>query len=213
MCCNCTASFFARTIVPQIVHRGCSMEAFSTMRRIVVPEARGIVVEIGFGSGHNLPYYQTAAISRLIGIDPDRHMLALAQPLRRDFEAPLELVEASAERIPLADASTDTVLVTYALCTIPNLSRAIAEMRRVLKPGGRLLFAEHAVSATGFRRTCQDWLDRSWGVLAGGCHLNRDPETALVQAGFAIEKAVRETFSGTLWHLGDHVAGSAVLGG
>src|SRR5262245_8475112 len=146
MCRNCIASVFDRIVVPHLVHVGCRMDAFSRMRRHIVPKAGGVVVEVGFGSGHNLVHYDPARLSRLIGIDPDRTMLALAQSRRRDFTRSVELIAASAEDMPLADGSADTVVVTYALCTIPNVGKALAEIRRILKPDGRLLFAEHSLA-------------------------------------------------------------------
>jgi ubiquinone/menaquinone biosynthesis C-methylase UbiE len=136
-------------------------------------------------------------------------MLSLAQRRRHDFVRPLELVESSAEDMPLAEASADTVVVTYAFCTIPNVDKALAEIRRILKPDGRLLFAEHARADTRFRQRCQDRLDGVWGRLAGGCHLNRDPQRSLTDAGFATRDAVRTRFTGVLWLLGNHVAGLA----
>jgi ubiquinone/menaquinone biosynthesis C-methylase UbiE len=209
MCCRCTSTLFERAIAPRFVHMACQVKAFSEMRRRIVPEARGIVVEVGFGSGHNLPHYDPAKVARLIGIDPDRTMLGLAGWHRHDFARPLERVEASAEDMPLAAASADTVVVTYALCTIPNVDRALAEIRRVLRPGGRLLFAEHARADTPFRQRCQESLNGIWGRLAGGCHLDRDPQRSLEDAGFATRDAVRMRFTGMLWLLGDHVAGVA----
>jgi ubiquinone/menaquinone biosynthesis C-methylase UbiE len=209
MCCRCTSAFFERTVAPRFVHMACRIKAFSEMRRRIVPKARGVVVEVGFGSGHNLSHYDPEKIANLIGIDPDKTMLKLAGRHRHDFARPLELVEASAEDMPLAEASADTVVVTYAFCTIPNVDRSLAEIRRVLKPGGRLLFAEHGRADTPFRQRCQERLDGIWGRLAGGCHLNRDPQRSLKDAGFATRDVVRTRFTGILWLLGNHVAGVA----
>jgi SAM-dependent methyltransferase len=209
MCENCLASFFQRVVVPRFVHMGCGMRRFSEMRSRLIPEAGGVVVEVGFGSGHNLPYYDGAKVERVIGVEPDAAMLDLASRHNGGFTRNVELLQAPAESMPLQDAVADTVVVTYAFCTIPDVGRAISEIRRVLRPGGRLLFIEHARSDAAFTRRWQERLDGLWGSLAGGCHLNRDPETALQDAGFVVRPTVRTRFAGTLWHLGTHVAGVA----
>lgn len=207
--CARHVGFYESRIMPYFIHGGCSMPSFTRMRARIVPKARGVVAEIGFGSGLNLPYYDPGAVSRLIGIDPDPVMLGIAY--RRLAEVPLqvELIEGRAEALPLPDASVDTAVVTYALCTIPEPGDALREIRRILKPGGRLLFIEHEQSTAPRRSRWQDRLNGAWGHIAGGCHLNRRPLPLIEDAGFVIGARHEEPFPLHLWHLGNHSGGEA----
>src|SRR5262245_61206800 len=152
--CSRHATLYQCHIMPYFVHGGCSMPTFARMRARIIPKARGLVAEIGFGSGLNLPYYDPAKVSRLIGIEPDSAMLGIASKRLADFRMPIELIEGRAEALPLSDGSVDTAVVTYALCTIPDAVPALREMRRILKPDGRLLFIEHERSIEPWRRRC-----------------------------------------------------------
>jgi ubiquinone/menaquinone biosynthesis C-methylase UbiE len=183
------------------------MHAFSRMRARVVPGARGVIAEVGFGSGLNLPFYDKAKVARLIGIDPDATMLDIARKRSKGCELPLELLEATAERLPLRDASVDTVVVSYALCTIAEPNAALRQIRRVLKTDGRLLFLEHGRSDRLVH--WQDRLNKLWGRIAGGCHLNRSPRHLLEAAGFTVRMRYEESFPWYLWQLGSHVGGEA----
>jgi len=170
MCHN--KSFYDRHLLPRLVHCGCSIDEFSQMRERVIPRAKGIIVEIGLGSGLNLPHYDPRKVDLLIGIEPDATMLELAdEPLAKAL-FPAQLHQATAERLPLKDAMADTVVVTYALCTIADPAQALAEIKRILKPSGKLLFCEHAL-ATGRRARLQCRLDGVWGKLFGGCSITR----------------------------------------
>jgi ubiquinone/menaquinone biosynthesis C-methylase UbiE len=207
--CAGLPSFYERRIMPCLVHNGCAMRAFSRMRARTVPQARGVVVEVGFGSGLNLPYYDPARVERLIGIDPDARMLAIARRRIGDFPPAVELVEAGAERMPLPTRCVDTAVVTYALCTIPDPAAALDEIRRVLKPEGRLLFIEHGRSEVPWCGRWQDRLNGVWGRIAGGCRLNRDPLRLIEDAGFVIRARERERFPLHLWPLGCQWMGEA----
>jgi SAM-dependent methyltransferase len=209
MCASCL-SWYGRRIAPHIVHAGCSADAFTRMRQRMVPLAQGVVVEIGFGSGLNLPYYDPAKVARLIGVDPDATMLALAK--RQNGAAPLavECLQADGESMPLADGFADTVVVAYALCTIPEPQAALAEIHRILKPGGRLVFFEHGQAEPGWHRGLQNRLNRIWGALAGGCNLNRDPIRLVRDAGFDVCEARHERFPASFWLLGSHYSGVAL---
>lgn len=208
MCRSCL-SWYERRIVPHFVHAGCSMDAFSRMRQRMVPLAEGIVVEVGFGSGLNLPYYDATKVERLVGVDPDSTMLALAGRQNRSLPFDLKCLQARGESMPLADGFADMVVVAYALCTIPEPMAALAEIRRILKPGGRLIFLEHGRAGSVWRRRLQDRFNRFWGVLAGGCNLNRNPFQLVANARFDIQDAWEEGFPPAFWLLGSHYAGVA----
>jgi ubiquinone/menaquinone biosynthesis C-methylase UbiE len=165
-------------------------------RRLVVPEATGKVLEVGVGTGLNFGLY--AGVESLAGVDPDPYMLERARPRAAALPFPAELHQAGAERMPFADAHFDTAVVTFTLCTIPDPTRALAEVRRVLKPGGRLLFVEHTRSIQPFLATFQDALTPLWKRIGGGCHLNRRAVALVEAAGFRVrrtEPVWRETWT------------------
>jgi ubiquinone/menaquinone biosynthesis C-methylase UbiE len=155
-------------------------------RREVVPEASGKVLEVGVGTGLNFGLY--GAVESLVGVDPDPHMLERARPRAAALPFPAELVQTGAERMPFADARFDTAVVTFTLCTIPEPERALAEVRRVLRPGGLLLFVEHTRSIQPFVATIQDGLTPLWKTIGGGCHLNRRAIELVRAAGFRLRR-------------------------
>ncbi|HVS15567.1 MAG TPA: class I SAM-dependent methyltransferase [Thermoanaerobaculia bacterium] len=180
-------------VLPRLIDFACGMRVIERQREKVVPRARGRVLEIGFGTGLNLPFYRRSRASAVVGLEPAPEMRArgerrIAALRRRGLELPVELLAASAEEIPADDASFDTVLVTYTLCTIPHPERALTEMRRVLHPQGRLVFCEHGAAPDPRVRRWQDRVDPIWRRLAGGCHLNRDVPALLAGAGFRVEE-------------------------
>ena len=132
--------FYARHIGPRFVSCLCSMEAIAAERERVVPQASGVVLEIGIGPGLNLPFYDPARVTRVIGVDPIAEFLELGRERRRSAPVPVEIVQAPAEALPLADASIDTAVITYTLCSVEDPVQALREVRRVLKPRGRVLF-------------------------------------------------------------------------
>jgi ubiquinone/menaquinone biosynthesis C-methylase UbiE len=154
-------------------------------RRQLVPQAQGRVLEIGMGTGRNLPFYDPNRITRLVGVDPAMQMHRLAHKRSQKAGINVELMGLSAEQLPTADASFDTVVCTYTLCSIPDAAQALREMRRVLVPGGKLLFCEHGRAPDEAVRRWQDRLQPLWGSLAGGCHLGRDIPALLEETGFA----------------------------
>lgn len=181
-------SLYGRYILPKLVHLACSSKPAMRQRRKVVPEARGRVLEIGIGSGLNLPVYDPARVERVFGLEPSPEMAVMAETRADEVPFDVELLPAEAEEIPLEENSVDTVLVTYTLCTIPEALPALREMARVLKPSGRLLFCEHGLAPDESVRKWQDRLDPAWRRLAGGCHLNRNIPTLLTEGGFDIER-------------------------
>lgn len=159
-----------------------AMWSLRGVRRRLLPEARGRVLEIGCGTGANLPFYTDA--ERVVAIEPDPHMLRRARRKAARAAVPVELLRGSAEDLPFADASFDTVVATWVLCTIPHPERAAREMRRVLHPDGALLFAEHTRAAGPRAAGLQHALNPAWARIAGGCHLDRDALGILAAAGF-----------------------------
>lgn len=180
-------SFYQEQIVPQLINLAMRQRNLAAYRSRVVPAAEGCVLEIGIGSGLNLPFY-SRNVEHIIGLDPSPILLLMARRHPQPDASPVEFVEGSAEAIPLANASTDTVVTTWTLCSIPDVERALAEMRRVLKPGGRLLFVEHGRAPEANVRWWQDHLTPVWTRLSGGCHLNRAINALIEGAGFQFER-------------------------
>ena len=203
-------SFYDRHIAPRLVHAGCSANAFALMRERIIPRANGVVVEIGFGSGLNLPHYDPGKVDRLIGIEPDEAMIALAEDALAATPFPAELRQEIGECLMLDSCVADTVVVTYALCTIAEPHKVLKEIKRILKPGGRLLFCEHAATS-GWRGTFQRGLNGAWGRLFCGCNINRDPIAAIEAAGFVIDDVVARPFALPQVLFGAHCSGVARL--
>jgi ubiquinone/menaquinone biosynthesis C-methylase UbiE len=177
-------NWYERHVLPYLLDFVCGIRAVRRQRQKVVPLAQGRVLEIGIGTGLNLEYYDKARVAHIVGLDPGLEMHPLAQKRLKKTELVVELVGLSAEKIPYDDAAFDSVLVTYSLCTIPDPVAALKEMRRVLKPGGQLIFCEHGLAPDASVRRWQNRLTPTWSKLAGGCHLNRDIPDLLRQAGF-----------------------------
>jgi ubiquinone/menaquinone biosynthesis C-methylase UbiE len=178
--------FYGDHIEPMLVSCACGMKAVARERRPIVPQASGRVLEIGFGSGHNAPYYDQSAITCLYALEPSAAMRRRAEKRIGGLSFPVEWLDLPGEEIPLPDEAVDTVLVTFTLCTIPGVEAALNGMRRVLKPGGRLVFLEHGLAPDPGVAKWQNRLNGVWGKLAGGCHLNRDPVSLICEAGFKI---------------------------
>ncbi len=201
--------FYARFCEPALVSFACSLKPIARQRAKIVPKAAGRVLEVGFGSGHNLPYYDESKVTALLALEPSEAMRARAR--KRIAASPLkvEMLGVEAEAIPLDAASVDTIVMTYTLCTIPDAPRALAEMRRVLKPEGRLLFVEHGLAPDAGVARWQNRLNDVWGKIAGGCRLNRDIAGLTTRGGFAIEAPQSMYLPGTPRVLGYNIWGAA----
>lgn len=180
-------SWYAETILPRLINLACATGPTRRQREKIVPLATGDVLEIGFGSGLNLPYYDRDKVRRIWGLEPAEGMRRLATVAVRESNLDVELVDLPGEEIPLDDDSIDTVLVTYTLCTIPDVGRALAGMRRVLKPHGRLLFCEHGKAPDPDVYKWQERLNPAWNRVAGGCNMHRDIPAILDAAGFFVD--------------------------
>lgn len=203
-------SFYTRRIGPRLVNFACSQPIIAAQRSRVVPLADGIVVEVGFGSGLNLPFYDRARVKRLIGVNPPDGLPDLARIEEEGQGLDVELLLEGGEAMSLPDASADTLVVTYTMCSIPDVRAAIAEMRRILRPGGRLLFCEHGRSDVASTARWQDRLTPLWRPIGLGCHLNRDPVALLQEGGFKVTDVERFAVPGVPAIVGFHHIGSAV---
>jgi ubiquinone/menaquinone biosynthesis C-methylase UbiE len=177
-------NWYERHILPTALDIACGMPMISRMRQLVVPQAQGRVLEVGIGTGLNMRHYDKSRVTHITGLDPSLQLHPLARERIAQVGLPVDLIGLSAERIPLPDASFDTVLVTYTLCTIPDAGAALREMRRVLTPAGKLLYCEHGRAPDVSVQRWQDRLQAVWGPLAGGCHLGRNIPELLASAGF-----------------------------
>jgi ubiquinone/menaquinone biosynthesis C-methylase UbiE len=176
--------WYERRVLPWLLDLACGIRPFWRQRQKVVPLASGRVLEIGIGTGLNLAHYDKARVDQVVGLDPGVEMHPLVQRRADAAGIRVQLVALSAERIPFEDGLFDTVLSTYTLCTIPDPVAALKEMRRVLKPSGRLIFCEHGLARDASVRAWQRRLTPAWSRVAGGCQLDRDIPDLLQQAGF-----------------------------
>lgn len=181
------AGFYDRHIMPRLVNIACGMKAIHDQRALTIPHAEGVVVEIGIGPGHNLPFYDTEKIKHIIGVDPVAEMTALAQARLAECPLNVDIMQTSAEDLALDNNMADTIVLTYTACTIPLVGEAMVEMRRVLKPGGKLLFCEHGRSPDVSVARWQDRINPYWNKIAGGCNVNRDIPKLIKDAGFNID--------------------------
>lgn len=186
-------SRYRHVVLPRVLDFILRSSRYVPYRKQVAELASGRVLEIGIGSGLNLPYY-TDRVTEVVGLDPEPKLLEMAS--RKSAGVPVQILQASAEHVPLADCSVDTVTTTWTLCSIPNVSQALREVRRVLKQGGRLLFIEHGRASSQRVRCWQEWLTPAWKRLAGGCHLDRPITDLIRNAGFDIEEIETEYIPG-----------------
>jgi ubiquinone/menaquinone biosynthesis C-methylase UbiE len=182
---------YDRHILPRLLDFAMRNSEVARYRALLIPRARGRALEIGIGSGLNLPFY-AGEVDHLYGVDPSAELLAMAR--KRTFGAtfPVELFACSAETLPLGDASIDSAVTTFSLCTIPDPLAALNEVKRVLKPGATLLFAEHGLAPDASVERWQRRLNPLWRRLAGGCNLDRRIDALITQAGFEIVSIRRE---------------------
>jgi len=177
---------YEKYVVPHLINCACGTRPIAHQRQKIVPQCEGTVLEIGIGTGFNLPYYDGAKVTKLIGLDPSEQSWKLAGKRARHLPFPVEFIGLPGEEIPLEDKSVDTVLVTFSLCTIPDPHKALDGMRRVLKPGGKLIFCEHGAAPDANVARFQDRINPVWNALFGGCYLNRKIPNIIEGAGFRI---------------------------
>lgn len=200
---------YSRYIGPRIITSLCGQDNVTEERRKVLPAARGTVVEIGIGPAHNLALYDPTKVERVIGVDPGTEFIALGEERWKDSPVPLQVIQAPAENIPLEDNIADTAVLTYTLCSVDDPAQALSEIRRVLKPDGKLLFLEHGRSNDASVAKWQDRLNGVWNLFSCGCQLNRDTAALLSAAGFRIESIERFYLPGEPKPMGFHCRGLA----
>lgn len=178
---------YDRYILPHVINLAMRNRHLLPYRQRTIPTAEGRVLEIGIGSGLNLPFY-SAHVHEVVGLEPAPRLTEMARGRADRTSIRTTFVQGFAEAIPLEDRSVDTVVTTWTLCSIPDVSAALREMRRVLKPTGQLLFVEHGQAPDEGVRQWQDRLTPAWKYIGGGCHLNRPIRALVESAGFSIEQ-------------------------
>jgi ubiquinone/menaquinone biosynthesis C-methylase UbiE len=184
-------NWYRKYILPKFLDLAMRSKDMEELRPEAIKRASGITLEIGFGSGLNLPYYN--GITKLYALEPSMELIEIAKTRVKQTSFPIEYLRASAENIPLGDKTIDTVLSTWTFCTIPRPEIALGEIKRVLKPGGTFIFIEHGRSPRHAVEVFQNVLTPLSKRFAGGCHLNRDISTLLTESGFKFMSL--ETFS------------------
>lgn len=205
-------SFYDKYILPHFLNCACGTKPIQYQREKVVPLATGLVLEIGIGSGLNIPFYNTAKVTRVLGLDPSEELNRMARKVADEKGLAVEFILGGAEAIALPDNHVDTVLVTYTMCTIPQVAEANKEINRVLKPKGKLIFCEHGLAPDANVSKWQNRIDPYWGKIAGGCHLNRNIPALISAAGFKIESMDQMYLPGTPKFAGYNYWGTAVAG-
>lgn len=179
-------SFYERKILPKLINFACGLGPMMKQRAKIVPLATGNVLEIGIGSGLNLSFYEKDKVNSLIGIDPSIETWALNQNLTEELGFEFSYFQTVAEKLPIDNQSIDSVVITYTLCTIPNAHLAFEEIRRVLKPKGKILFVEHGKAPDEQVLKWQNRINPYWKKIGGGCNLNRDIPQLFKENGFKI---------------------------
>jgi ubiquinone/menaquinone biosynthesis C-methylase UbiE len=204
--------FYDKYILPHFLNCACGSKPILYQREKVVPMAEGLVLEVGIGSGLNIPFYDSSKVDKILGLDPSEELNRMALKVAADKGIPVEFILGGAEAIPLPDNHVDTVLVTYTMCTIPEVATANKEILRVLKPQGKMIFCEHGLAPDANVSKWQNRIDPYWGKIAGGCHLNRNIPALITEAGFKIESMEQMYLPSTPRFAGYNYWGTAVAG-
>lgn len=179
-------SWYEKFFLPKLCDKCCSTKPINYQRNKVVPLAQGVVLEIGMGSGLNIPFYNKNNIEKIIGLDPSEELNFLAKKVAKKNNIEIDFIISGAEDIALPDNSIDTILITYTLCTIPDLDNSMAEMKRVLKSDGKFIFCEHGIAPDQNIVKWQTRINPIWKALMGGCNINRNIPKIISDGGFDI---------------------------
>ena len=178
---------YNKYVLPRMINAACGTKPIKKQREKVLPLCNGTVLEIGCGSGLNFAFYDENKVDKLYALEPDEEMLRQAGLLVKDVNFPITFLETGAEKIPLADDSVDTALLTYTLCTILYSFAVLREIRKVLKKGGTLVFCEHGMAPENSVKKIQNFINSFWPIFVGGCNLNRDIPNLLKETGFSVD--------------------------
>ena len=201
--------FYDRHILPRLLDTAMSAKPITYQRRKVVPRASGRVLEIGFGAGHNLPFYDSSKVEHIWALEPAAEMRARAATRAAASPIAMEFIGLPSEKIPLDADSADTILITYTLCSIPDVMAALGEMRRVMKPSGRMIFCEHGEAPDDSVKRWQRRITPVWKMIGGGCHVGRPIPKLIQDAGFKVEDMETMYLPGTPRFAGFNYWGSA----
>ncbi|NOY65793.1 MAG: class I SAM-dependent methyltransferase [Gammaproteobacteria bacterium] len=180
-------SLYERYILPELIQYICNRKQFKERRQSILHHAKGTVLDIGMGSGTNLPFLKTPDIKHIFGLEPSERLRHKAMINADKLDLRIEPISNGAEDIPLEKHSVDTAILTFTMCTIPDIDKALKEINRVLKPGGQLLFCEHGRAPDENILRWQNRLNPVWKKIAGGCNLNRNIPELIKQADFKIQ--------------------------
>jgi len=180
--------FYERHILPRMLNVMMGAKPITKQRLKVVPQASGRILEIGVGAGHNFSFYDPAKVEKLWALEPDPYIRKRAAKRAAECSFEIEFIDLPGEEIPLEDGTVDTIVTTFTLCSIPGINEALTGMRRVLKPGGRLMFCEHGSAPDPGISKWQRRIEPVWKKIAGGCHLTRNPPRFLEETGFSLEQ-------------------------
>ena len=177
---------YEKYLLPKLLDKCCSTKPINYQRNKIVPHVKGTVLEIGIGSGLNIPYYNKSNIHKVYGLDPSAELCEMAEKTACDHQIDINFLVDSAEEIKLVSNTIDTILVTYTLCSIPNLNEALNEIKRVMKPEAKILFCEHGIAPDLKVRKWQNRINPLWSKMFGGCNINRDIPVILSDSGFKV---------------------------
>ena len=204
-------SLYSKYILPKVLDFCCATKPIRKQREKVVPLCKGIVLEIGSGSGLNFPYYKTSKVKKIFALEPDKEMIELARQETKKSSIEITFLQEYAERISLKDNSVDTILLTYSLCTIPDPISALKEMKRVLRSNGCLVYCEHGMAPESSIRKWQNRLNPINSYFSGGCNLNRNITQLITESGFKIQHSETMYLPGTTKLVGYNYWGTAVI--
>ena len=179
-------NFYEKNILPPLLNCCCGTKPITYQRKKIIPEANGEILEIGVGSGLNIPFYDKNKVSKIIALDPSEDLNSMAKIKAKANNLNIHFLTGVAEDIQIADSSIDTIVITYTLCTIPEPEKALSEIKRVLKTNGKILFSEHGLAPDDKVVNWQNKINPIWNKVFGGCNLNRDIPSLFKAAGFVL---------------------------